>query len=78
VERSCLDSEGKTFKFQTEISRSVVIQEAQRVGKTIFQYQGDHMVTQEYRQLAREVEERLAQRSASTLGVQGRKEVANG
>ena len=59
VERACADSAGKTYKFATEISRSVVVQEAQRAGKTVMQYQGDHPVADEYRLLAKEFEERL-------------------
>ena len=58
VERTCVDPQGQTLKFAAEISRSVVVQEAQRVGKTLFQYQPDHPVADEYRALAREFEER--------------------
>ena len=58
VERTCVDPQGRTLKFAAEISRSVVVQEAQRMGKTLFQYQPDHPVAQEYRALAREFEER--------------------
>jgi chromosome partitioning protein len=64
VARTCTDPLGRTLKFTAEISRSVVIQEAQRMGRTIFQYQGDHPVADEYRALARELEERLAGRKA--------------
>ena len=60
VERTCVDSQGCTLKFRTEISRSVAVQEAQKAGQTILQYQGDHPVADEYRLLAREFEERLA------------------
>ena len=66
VERTCVDPSGQTLKFATEISRSVVIQEAQRVGKTILQYQGDHHVADEYRALAREMEDRLHRLRATT------------
>ncbi len=59
VERTCVDPQGQTLKFRTVITRSVVLQEAQRMGKTIFQYQGDHKVADEYRAVAREFEERL-------------------
>ncbi len=59
VERVCVDPEGASLKFKTEITRSVVIQEAQRAGKSIFQYQADHAVADEYRTLARELEERI-------------------
>jgi chromosome partitioning protein len=62
VARTCTDPLGRTLKFSAEISRSVVIQEAQRMGRTIFQYQGGHPVADEYRALARELEERLAGR----------------
>ncbi len=60
VERTCVDALGHTLKFTTEISRSVAVQEAQKMGQTILQYQGDHPVADEYRSLAREFEERLA------------------
>jgi chromosome partitioning protein len=60
VERTCSDAEGNTVKFQTEISRCVALQEAQRCGKTLFQYQGDHQVADEYRALAKELEKRIS------------------
>jgi chromosome partitioning protein len=50
----------KSAKFTTTISRAVVIPKAQKVGKTIFQTNSTHKVTDEYRSLAREIEERLA------------------
>ena len=59
VEQSCVDATGRTLKFSTEISRSVVVQESQRAGQTIMQYQGDHPVADEYRTLAKEFEDRL-------------------
>jgi chromosome partitioning protein len=46
-------------KFETIISRSTVVGEAQKLGKTIFQAYPDHKVTDQYRALAREVEARL-------------------
>lgn len=58
-ERTCVDPTGHTLKFKTDITRSVVLQEAQRVGKTIFQYQPDHAVADQYRAIVREIEERL-------------------
>jgi chromosome partitioning protein len=59
VERTCVDASGRTLKFSTEIGRSVVVQEAQKIGQTILQYQGDHPVADEYRTLAKEFEDRL-------------------
>ena len=51
----------RSAKFQSIISRSTVIPEAQKVGKTIFQTAPSHKVTEQYRRLAREVEGRLAE-----------------
>jgi hypothetical protein len=48
-------------KFDTIISRSTVVGEAQKLGKTIFQTHPTHKVTDQYRALAREVENRLAE-----------------
>lgn len=48
-------------KFDTIISRSTVVGEAQKLGKTIFQTHPTHKVTDQYRTLAREVENRLAE-----------------
>lgn len=45
--------------FETGISRAVAIPEAQGVGKTIFQTEPSHKVTEEYRKLAREFESRI-------------------
>ena len=45
--------------FETIISRSTVVGEAQRQGKTTFQTNTNHKVTEQYRSLARELETRL-------------------
>ncbi len=50
---------GKYGDFQTRISRSVAVANAQNQGKTILQTEPAHKVTEEYRQLAREVIERV-------------------
>jgi chromosome partitioning protein len=65
VERTCVDPQGQTLKFETEITRSVVLQEAQRAGQTLFQYRADHPVAEQYRALAVEMEGRLAQLQAT-------------
>ncbi len=78
VEKSCVGVDSQTLKFKTEISRSVVVQEAQRVGKSILQYQGDHPVADEYRALARELEDRLTTLQAAEAGrCESNREVAN-
>ena len=52
--------EGKeSLKFDTEISRSIVVPGAQRVGKTVFQTAPAHKVTDQYRAVAREIEDRI-------------------
>jgi cellulose biosynthesis protein BcsQ len=45
--------------FETIISRSTMIGEAQRHGQTLFQVEPTHKVTDQYRKLAEEVEKRL-------------------
>jgi chromosome partitioning protein len=55
LERTCVDAQGQSLKFRTEISRSVAVQEAQKVGQTLLQYRGDHPVADEYRTLTEEV-----------------------
>ncbi len=47
--------------FKTRISRAVAVAQAQNEGKTILQTDPAHKVTEEYRQLAREVMERVAE-----------------
>lgn len=61
VAESCTDLEGRSLKFSTDISRTVVLQEAQRVAQTIFQYEPLHPVADQYRAVARELEARIAQ-----------------
>ncbi len=48
-----------SMKFKTAIGRSTVIPQTQKVGKTLFETHSTHKVTDEYRALAAEIEERL-------------------
>jgi chromosome partitioning protein len=57
----------RSAMFETIISRSTVIGEAQRQGKTIFQTDPTHKVTEQYRKLASELEQRLAAFAAMPL-----------
>lgn len=59
VEQSCVGPDGASLKFKTDITRTVVIQEAQRLAKTIFQYDPSHLVAEQYLAVARELEERI-------------------
>ena len=65
VEESCTSPDGQSLKFSTDISRTVVLQEAQRVSQTILQYEPNHHVVDEYRAVAGELEDRIAALLAS-------------
>ncbi len=61
VEKSFRTGESaESMKFRTTIGRSTVIPQTQKVGRTLFETHPTHKVTDEYRALAAEVEERLA------------------
>lgn len=83
VESTFTPADGEhSLKFDTEISRSVVIPQAQAKGATIFEIDPAHAIAEQYRQLAREVEHRLAaaQRTAAAAAAEQPREavVANG
>lgn len=61
----------KSAKFRTTISRSTVVPQAQKLGKTLFQTHAMHMVTEQYRGIAREIEERLAEYEKSEIHERG-------
>ena len=52
-------STSHSAKFENLISRSTVIPQTQERGKTLFKTHPTHKVTDQYRQLAAEIEERL-------------------
>lgn len=53
------EAAGQYGDFKTRISRSIAVAQAQNLGKTILQTEPAHKVTEEYRQLAREVMQRV-------------------
>lgn len=60
VEKSFKAGENtESVKFKTSIGRSTVIPQTQKAGKTLFETHSTHKVTDEYRSLAVEIEERL-------------------
>ena len=59
VEETCIGPGGESLKFTTDISRTVVLQEAQRISQTIFQYDPSHIVANQYRTVASELESRI-------------------
>jgi len=60
VEQIFTPENGRSSKFETNISRSTVIPQTQKAGSTLFQSHKTHKVTDEYRALAREIESRLS------------------
>ena len=71
-----------SVKFKSTIGRSTVIPQTQKVGKTLFETHSTHKVTDEYRELAKEIEGRLAKIENPTaspeLPVEQERSVANG
>jgi chromosome partitioning protein len=59
VDKTFRFSDDTSAKFKTVISRSVVIDEAQKAGKTLFDTHPEHKVTDQYRSIAKEIEARL-------------------
>ena len=60
VEETFTVNPTQSLKFTTSISRSTVVPQAQKVGKTVFQTDPTHKVADQYRTLAREIEQRIA------------------
>lgn len=79
VEKSFRAGENaESIKFKTSIGRSTVIPQTQKVGKTLFETHSSHKVTDEYRALAREIEERLARIESPAAVDAQNAEVVNG
>jgi chromosome partitioning protein len=65
-------------KFTTIISRSTVVPDSQKERRTLFQSAPHHAVTEQYRQLAAEIEVRIADSAVPDLQAIDLSEVANG
>jgi chromosome partitioning protein len=83
VEKTFRFENNVSAKFRTSISRSVVIHETQKLGKTVFETHPDHKICEQYRTLAREIEARLGMISHSAADspdqvAQGDEDEANG
>lgn len=68
----------ESVKFRASIGRSTVIPQTQKVGKTLFETHSTHKVTDEYRALAVEIEERLARFEETGVAIHGMQGVVNG
>jgi chromosome partitioning protein len=79
VEKSFkVSGQSESVKFKTSIGRSTVIPQTQKVGKTLFETHSTHKITEEYRSLAEEIEQRLEKlESKPARGNEGRR-VVNG
>jgi chromosome partitioning protein len=61
VEETFTVAPTESLKFTTTISRSTVVPQAQKIGKTVLQTDPAHKVAEQYRELAKEIEARIAQ-----------------
>lgn len=59
VDKTFRFSDGSPAKFATDISRSVVVHECQKVGKTLFETHPTHKLCNQYRKVAAEIEARV-------------------
>lgn len=64
-----------TRRFQTVINRSTVVPDSQKERMTVFRYAPNHPICDQYRELAREIEERIAKDDEVRLAI---REAANG
>lgn len=80
VEKSFKAGENtESIKFKTSIGRSTVIPQTQKAGKTLFETHSTHKLTDEYRSLAVEIEERLLRLEGKAMETPTeQREVVNG
>ena len=79
VEKSFrIGENAESVKFKSTIGRSTVIPQTQRVGKTLFETHSTHKVTDEYRALATEIEERLQKLETPKEELKEERSVVNG
>lgn len=79
VEKSFKGGEdAESVKFKTSIGRSTVIPQTQKVGKTLFETHSTHKITDEYRRVAEEIEERLVKIESKATRSKGDRKAVNG
>jgi len=66
ISKQFLDAEQKSVKFNATISSAAAIEKAYVVNKTLLQYETNHKVSHQYRELAEEFEGRISQHYAAT------------
>jgi chromosome partitioning protein len=78
VEESFRGKGEESVKFKTSIGRSTVIPQTQKVGKTLFETHSTHKITDEYRRLAAEIEDRVVKLENEPSRKRSIRKVANG
>lgn len=66
IARAAVDSSGRSFRFNTHITRSKSVQEARAMLTTVLQYDGGGKIADQYRELAKEVIQRVEETTAPT------------
>ena len=62
---------GPSRMFDTTISRAAVVPRAQKMGRTLFQTDPSHKVAKQFAALAKQLEDRVAQRGGSAVELKG-------
>jgi chromosome partitioning protein len=79
VEKSFRVGESEeSIKFRVSIGRSTVIPQTQKVGKTLFETHSTHKLTDEYRAIAVELEERISRLETAQPLTSVQRDVVNG
>lgn len=60
-------SDGSPLKFSTDISLAVALQESQAARQTLFDYEPDHVICEQYRSVVREFETRIQEHERDVL-----------
>ena len=72
------ETEEESIKFRVSIGRSTVIPQTQKVGKTLFETHSTHKITDEYRAIATELEERISKLETAQSLTLVQRDVVNG
>src|SRR5262249_22999572 len=73
-----IGGDAESVKFRTSIGRSTVIPQSQKVCETMLETHSTHKVTDEYRGLVGEIEERLAKIEGISVTTEENRGVVNG
>ncbi|MEZ6018238.1 MAG: ParA family protein [Planctomycetota bacterium] len=71
-EKAFRREDGTPLKFETDINLGVALQESQAARQTLFQYEPDHLICEQYRAVVRDMEARIRDRERGVLVPQPR------